>query len=95
MKYNQTKVVNFLKNNFNLDQNKLNELFEIAGKKMGVSSAEVKRKFENAVDVNNLGNVDLNDNESIKKLLNSPHIKAKLAKNKKVAEMIKSLMEEK
>lgn len=84
-----------MKNNFNLDKNKLNELFEIAGKKMGISSAEVKSKFEKAVDVNALPNVNLNDDESIKKLLNSPQIKAKLAKNKKVAELVKSLMEEK
>lgn len=84
-----------MKNNFNLDQNKLNELFEIAGKKMGVAPNELKNKFEKAVDVNSLGNVDLNDSDSIKKLLNSPQIKEKLAKNKKVAELVKSLMEKK
>lgn len=84
-----------MKNNFNLDQNKLNELFEIAGKKMGVAPNELKNKFEKAVDVNSLGDVNLNDSESIKKLLNSPQIKEKLAKNKKVAELVKSLMEKK
>lgn len=84
-----------MKNNFNLDQNKLNELFEIAGKKMGVAPNELKNKFEKAVDVNSLGDVNLNDSDSIKKLLNSPQIKEKLAKNKKVAQLVKSLMEEK
>lgn len=84
-----------MKNNFNLDSDKLNELFEIAGKKMGISPEKLKEKYKNGISDSVIGNIDINNPESVNELLKSPGVQEKLKQNKKAAEIIKMLLGEK
>ena len=79
-------------NNFNLSDDKLASLLEIAGKKLGKDPQELKKQLESGQLDNVLGSLDPKAKNQVNTLLQNPKMVETMLQNDKIRNMLGGLL---